>query len=546
MAVRFFNTLFALLFLPVLAGVARSEPLLPGELVITEVMPIPANSASIPHGQWFELFNPGPEGLSLAGVELEVESEGVVSSYTVGALEAPVVTAGGFLVIGATGTLAFNGNIPVDYSWGLGWSLPLGGGVLRVVVGNVVVDEIVYGVSYGVGTAPGVSLQLEPGAFDSVANDSLPSWCPSTTLVGDGPSYGSPGEAGPACDSDGDGYSEDEGDCNDESPAIAPGTFEKCNGIDDDCNGSTDDDPLSDQPQWNATGVCAEGGPYCAGSQGWDFNFPEGFEPDESSCDELDNDCDGETDEGLINDCGYCGDAPIDVCDGIDNDCDGTTDEEPGEPPEGLDCPTLDEGICSEIRVVCTGEWKCSYPVGFEEEETLCDRVDNDCDGGTDEGYPVGEACVVGMGICQVEGTYVCTGNRLDVRCDAEPSLGTVEFCGDNVDNDCDGETDEGYPVGQACLDGEGICRQVGKYFCSPDGLSVVCSAEALDGQLELCGNQLDDDCDGSTDESDCTENVTPRGGCRHGGEPLPSLTILLLLAMALFHLMRRWKRVLP
>ena len=41
-------------------------------------------------------------------------------------------------------------------------------------------------------------------------------------------------------DNDGDGYSEEEGDCNDENPNISPGTTESLNGLDDDCDGLVD------------------------------------------------------------------------------------------------------------------------------------------------------------------------------------------------------------------------------------------------------------------------------------------------------------------
>ena len=44
-------------------------------------------------------------------------------------------------------------------------------------------------------------------------------------------------------------------------------------------------------------------------------------------CDENDNDCDGQVDEGVKNKCGTCGDEPAEVCDGADNDCDQRTDE---------------------------------------------------------------------------------------------------------------------------------------------------------------------------------------------------------------------------
>jgi len=43
--------------------------------------------------------------------------------------------------------------------------------------------------------------------------------------------------------------------------------------------------------------------------------------------DPADDDCDGETDEGLLNACGKCGPAPTEVCNGRDDDCDGKTDD---------------------------------------------------------------------------------------------------------------------------------------------------------------------------------------------------------------------------
>ena len=75
-------------------------------------------------------------------------------------------------------------------------------------------------------------------------------------------------------------------------------------------------------------------------------------------CDGVDNDCDGQVDEGVRNDCGLCGPVPDDICDGEDNDCD----------------LEIDEGVTN----ACGG-------CGQVPQES-CDGVDNDCDGQIDEG----------------------------------------------------------------------------------------------------------------------------------------------------------------
>ena len=48
-------------------------------------------------------------------------------------------------------------------------------------------------------------------------------------------------------DFDGDGFTEEDGDCNDESNVIYPGAEERCDGIDNDCDGYIDDDETPQQ-----------------------------------------------------------------------------------------------------------------------------------------------------------------------------------------------------------------------------------------------------------------------------------------------------------
>jgi hypothetical protein len=326
-------------------------------------------------------------------------------------------------------------------------------------------------------------------------------------------------------DSDNDGL----GDVCDQQGCI-PIDEELCDGRDNDCDGQIDEETNLDgvSCETNAVGVCSAGVTRCRqGSTYCEQITP----PDLELCDGEDNDCDSRVDEndpegsqrcdtGELGRCGEgfsrCEDGGLiciqshnpapEACDGLDNNCDGLTDE--GNPGGGEPCQTNNLGQCSEGRTQCVnGGLVCSRIIepGLE----LCDGLDNDCDGQTDEGNPgEGLACSIDgqAGGCAL-GLTVC--ERGAVRCESLQPTPLAETC-DGQDNDCDGRTDEDVTsldpntpdVGDACNTACGA----GTIVCSLGELR--CDGPELNAGVPESCNLLDDDCDGVIDEGQDNLNV--------------------------------------
>ena len=274
-------------------------------------------------------------------------------------------------------------------------------------------------------------------------------------------------------DADGDGWTVEDGDCDDDDPGVYPSADEiPCDEVDNDCDPDTGDEPDEDGDGFTACEDCDDGDP--------------DVHPDatEETCDGADNDCDPATEDAPDGDgdgwslCEDCDDGDPSVspgaeeqtCDGVDNDCDPATEDAPDGDGDGhASCADCDDGNADV------------YPGAYEE----CDGLDTDCDGS----IPLGELDNDGDG-------YVSCGGPLgDPDCDdLDPNIypGATELC-DGADGDCDGQLpgDEADADADGWMDCDGDCDDL-------DPLQYP-------GADEYC-NAEDDDCDGTVDEDDALD----------------------------------------
>ncbi len=321
-----------------------------------------------------------------------------------------------------------------------------------------------------------------------------------------------------------------------------------CDGQDDDCDGEYDEDYAADSSCF-LQGLCAAANVASSCADGVETTCQTGTPTDEL-CNGLDDDCDGDDDNGLgpvpaLNTFGRCGEnvrvcrgiddyqdadtnyvpAPDDTeCNGQDDDCDDQVDEDADPIPA-----SNTNGRCGLNVQVCNGtlgyqDAGTNYVPALLEE---CNGLDDDCDDAIDEGLgPVPASNIFGR--CD-NNVQVCNGlaGYQDANTNYEPAFDDAECNG--FDDDCDDDIDEdALPTESSntageCIDNVQVCAGALGYIESPTNHDPTTA--------ELCNN-LDDDCDGLADEDLVltTEACVLDGGCAGvmdvlciAGAPVPS-----------------------
>jgi hypothetical protein len=449
---------------------------LPGDLVISEFLADP-DAVSDVAGEWLELHNTRSHDLDLLGFELsDLSSDSHLISTPV------VVPAGGRVVLARNADVASNGGLVADYEYS-GFDLDETGDEIILSFSGTEIDAVEFDDIAWTGGLVGSAWALDPdlGPPDALANDAPSAWCRSATpQAALGSDFGTPGQVNDACpcgasDDDLDGYGDLATcpwiDCDDIDPLISPEAVDVCeDGIDQDCVGG---DLLCDCLATDDDGDGYGDGAACVQIDCDDAD-PAINPGVTEACDGIDNNCDGNADEGFDVDgdgwttcLGDCADndparnpGMLEVCNGVDDDCDTLVDD-------GFDNDS--DGFTS-----CSGDCDDGDPAIHTGASESCDGVDSDCDGDLVDGFPNFD------GDTQPDCTDADDDNDGDndaTDCDDNDASiynGAIESC-DAIDSDCDGSLVDGF----SNYDGD----------AQPDCIDT------------------DDDNDGDPDGSDCDDN---------------------------------------
>ncbi len=348
------------------------------------------------------------------------------------------------------------------------------------------------------------------------------------------------------------------GDCDDTNVNVNPGKTEVCgDNVDNNCNGSQNDANATSCTNFYLDADKDGYGPTSGGSQcqcfaqgtyvasiGGDCNDTKAsVNPGQVElCDNLDNNCATGTDEGCDDDgdkfcdatmkvvgatgtvtactfgAGDCDDTVAttypgraEICDNVDQNCSGVKDEGCDDDKDSFCDKNMtviyaQNTVCTLTTNAATLDCDDTSAVVNPNKAEICDGVDNNCNGQTDEGCDDDGDKYCDSAMLTTGKPPICINGGGDCNdTSATINPGAAELC-DGIDNNCTSGVDEvckdsdhdGYCIG-AVVGNPGACPSGGN-DCDDSNSNVH------PNQAESCTTQYDDNCDGVTNP---TTNLT-------------------------------------
>ncbi len=137
--------------------------------------------------------------------------------------------------------LSNNGGVSADYAYDTDMTFANGSSDdISLELDGTVIDTVAWDGGTNWPYTEGVAMELDPEYYGESDNDDSAWWCDASSEITSGGDLGTPGAENDLCgtiDHDGDGYTGDDGDCDDESDTVYPGAPETEPGVDNDCDG---------------------------------------------------------------------------------------------------------------------------------------------------------------------------------------------------------------------------------------------------------------------------------------------------------------------
>jgi hypothetical protein len=280
-----------------------------------------------------------------------------------------------------------------------------------------------------------------------------------------------------------------------------------CNGEDDDCDGKTDEGLSGQQctvSDPSVKGACAMGIALCRKGNADCVRY---VTPDVETCNGVDDDCDGTVDEDTGVKC-YPAGTPGCTSDGMDGyTCKGACSTGVHACVSGQYATACTGSVTPQAAEVCTNS-------GADAVDENCNgQIDEGCtcnNGETAKCYTGTPSSTAGIGACK-KGTRTCSAGSFGA-CVGDVTPQAESCANEGSDDDCNGIVDDVAMSGTSCADrstATGVCKTHAVWGCSGGGPVCVDGTKSIEicdaaGEDENCDGQVNEGFNLQTDSNNC------------------------------------------